>query len=115
MLGRRAAAWQNGAVSTPLTSAPATRGRVLHPRLQQTSPGGTTLDERIEAPLEQGDHERFSHYAEADKITEAMVLGTPIRALCGKIWVPSRDPSKFPICPECKEIYEDEERLAGWK
>ncbi|HEX5739987.1 MAG TPA: DUF3039 domain-containing protein [Pilimelia sp.] len=76
--------------------------------------GGTTLDERIEAPLEQGDHERFSHYAEADKITEAMVLGTPVKALCGKIWVPSRDPSKFPVCPECKEIYEDEAKLANW-
>jgi len=26
--------------------------------------------------------------------------------LCGKVWVPSRDPQKFPVCPECKEIYE---------
>jgi hypothetical protein len=34
-----------------------------------------------------------------------MVTGTPIRALCGKIWVPSRDPKKYPVCPECKEIY----------
>jgi hypothetical protein len=34
------------------------------------------------------------------------VFGTPIKALCGKVWVPSRDPRKFPICPECKEIYE---------
>ncbi|MEP7333599.1 MAG: DUF3039 domain-containing protein, partial [Terracoccus sp.] len=25
--------------------------------------------------------------------------------LCGKIWVPNRDPQKFPVCPECKEIY----------
>jgi hypothetical protein len=22
------------------------------------------------------------------------------------VWVPSRDPKKFPVCPECKEIYE---------
>jgi hypothetical protein len=35
-----------------------------------------------------------------------MVLGTPVTALCGKVWVPSRDPSRFPICPTCKEIYE---------
>jgi hypothetical protein len=27
-------------------------------------------------------------------------------ALCGKVWVPGRDPKKFPVCPECKEIYE---------
>ena len=36
----------------------------------------------------------------------AAVFGTPIKALCGKVWVPSRDPQKFPVCPECKEIYE---------
>jgi hypothetical protein len=27
-------------------------------------------------------------------------------AICGKIFVPSRDPKKFPICPICKEIAE---------
>jgi hypothetical protein len=26
--------------------------------------------------------------------------------LCGKKWVPSRDPKKFPVCPDCKRIYE---------
>jgi hypothetical protein len=34
------------------------------------------------------------------------VNGTPVVALCGKVWVPSRDPKKFPICPDCKRIYE---------
>ena len=27
-------------------------------------------------------------------------------ALCGKVWVPNRDPGRFPVCPECKEIFE---------
>jgi hypothetical protein len=36
---------------------------------------------------------------------KAMVEGTPVVALCGKIWVPSRDPDKFPICPTCLDIY----------
>ena len=53
-----------------------------------------------------GDHERFSHYVPKDKLTEAMVMGTPVVALCGKVWVPSRAPEKFPVCPECKEIWE---------
>jgi hypothetical protein len=35
-----------------------------------------------------------------------MVMGTPVVALCGKVWVPSRDGSKFPVCPDCKEIFE---------
>jgi len=74
--------------------------------------GGTdTLDRELEELLnkelvEDGDHERFSHYAPKDKITESMVTGKPLRALCGKLWTPSRDPEKFPVCPTCKEIYE---------
>ena len=33
-------------------------------------------------------------------------MGTPVVALCGKVWVPSRAPEKFPVCPECKEAWE---------
>ncbi len=65
----------------------------------------TLTRERLE-PTDEGDHERFSHYVRKEKITEAMVSGKPIRALCGKKWVPSRDPEKFPICPTCKEIFD---------
>jgi len=56
-----------------------------------------------------GDHDRFSHYAKKDAIARAYVTGEPIVALCGKKWVPSRDPSRYPICPTCKELKE-----AGW-
>lgn len=52
-----------------------------------------------------GDHERLSHYVPKDKLMEAMINGTPVVALCGKVWIPSRDPEKFPVCPECKEIW----------
>ena len=52
-----------------------------------------------------GDHERFSHYVRKEKIVESAVTGKPVRALCGKKWVPNRDPEKFLICPTCKEIY----------
>jgi Protein of unknown function (DUF3039) len=79
---------------------------------QQLSPGAQTIvDERTstkpEYRLDEGDHERFSHYVPRDKLTEAMVMGTPVVALCGKVWVPSRDPERFPVCPECKQIWED--------
>lgn len=69
----------------------------------------TLTEERTEYRVQEGDHERFSHYADRDKIMEAMVNGTPVRALCGKVWVPSRDPSRFPVCPTCKEIYENDD------
>lgn len=61
-------------------------------------------DERLSTG--DGDHERFAHYVRKDKIVEASVTGTPLVALCGKVWVPNRDPSRFPVCPECKEIWE---------
>lgn len=65
----------------------------------------TLLEEQVQN-VEPGDHERFSHYVPKEKIVESAVLGTPVMALCGKLWTPSRDPQKFPVCPECKEIYE---------
>ena len=67
---------------------------------------GTIVEERTDYRLDDGDHERFSHYAKKNEIMEAMVNGTPVVALCGKVWVPSRDPQRFPVCPECKEIYD---------
>ncbi|MFE7605705.1 DUF3039 domain-containing protein [Brachybacterium paraconglomeratum] len=59
-----------------------------------------------EQTTDDGDHDRFAHYVRKDKITQAALGGTPVIALCGKVWVPGRDPEKYPVCPECKEIYE---------
>lgn len=56
--------------------------------------------------VEAGDHERYSHYVKKDKIVESAVLGNAVVALCGKVWVPSRDPERFPVCPDCKAIFE---------
>jgi hypothetical protein len=71
--------------------------------------GGTStiLEERPQTQeQEPGDHERFAHYVRKEKILESALSGNAVVALCGKVWVPSRDPQKFPVCPECKEIYE---------
>ncbi|MEZ5200257.1 MAG: DUF3039 domain-containing protein [Micropruina glycogenica] len=75
--------------------------------MTELAPGAQTiLDERTDLRIDEGDHERFSHYVAKNKLTEAMVMGTPVVALCGKVWVPSRNPDKFPVCPECKEIWQ---------
>lgn len=74
-----------------------------------TGPGaGTSLLEREETrqEVEPGDHERFAHYVRKEKIMESAMTGKPVIALCGKVWVPGRDPAKFPVCPVCKEIYD---------
>jgi hypothetical protein len=55
---------------------------------------------------EPGDHERFAHYVRKEKILESALTGEPVVALCGKVWLPSRNPDRFPVCPVCKEIHE---------
>ena len=42
----------------------------------------------------------------AAKVMEARIYGTPLEALCGHVWVPSRDPKQVPMCQKCKEIYD---------
>ena len=42
----------------------------------------------------------------AAKVLEARIYGTPLEALCGHVWVPSRDPKQLPACEKCKGIYE---------
>ena len=74
--------------------------------MTELAPGSqTVLDERTQQ-FEDGDQDRFSHYVPKDKILESAVTGKPVRALCGKKWTPSRDPEKFPVCPDCKRVYE---------
>lgn len=78
---------------------------------EQTVGGTDVLDRELEKLLddtrvEDGDHERFSHYVKKDAILKSAMSGRPVIALCGKVWTPGRDPEKFPVCPTCKEIYE---------
>jgi hypothetical protein len=63
----------------------------------------TDLLERPDA-TDTNDSEDFAHYAESAKVTEGYIMGTPVVALCGKVFIPSRDPLKLRICPICKEI-----------
>ncbi|MZD55647.1 DUF3039 domain-containing protein [Streptomyces parvulus] len=67
---------------------------------------GTLVEPTPQTSHGDGDHERFAHYVQKDKIMASALDGTPVVALCGKVWVPGRDPKKYPVCPMCKEIYE---------
>ncbi|MFD0996742.1 hypothetical protein HNR16_000932 [Pseudoclavibacter chungangensis] len=60
-------------------------------------------DERLDDP---GDHDKFAHYVRKEKILESAISGKPVRALCGKKWLPNSNPDRFPVCPACKAIYE---------
>lgn len=42
------------------------------------------------------DHKSVNAYLMA-----AMIEGFEVEALCGKVWIPSRDPKKYPVCEPC--------------
>ena len=85
----------------------------------ESAPGGSRVlaPARTEPQVDDGDHDRMTHLVlegfrprDGDyvpvgtNVVEGMVNGTPVRALCGKSWVPGRDPARYPLCPTCREI-----------
>ena len=93
------------------------------------SPGSTLAPARPEPELgdpllDDGDHDRMAHIvlegytpkggdfvSVGPSVVEGMVNQTPVRALCGKEWVPGRNPARYGLCPTCKEIAES----MGWQ
>lgn len=66
-----------------------------------------TIEQTTDEQTDEGDHEKFAHVVvPASAVTEAYITGTAVTALCGKTWVPTRDPNRYPICPTCKEVLE---------
>lgn len=103
--------------STPTAHAPSlapirASGPIVMPDIDEK----TRVEER-QVTTDEGDHERFAHYVFGKNpgamVTESMVTGTPIRALCGKLWVPSRDASRYPVCPDCKKAKDEILRRSG--
>lgn len=62
----------------------------------------TTTPETMPGDTDDGDE--YAHYARADEITRAAIEGGRVTALCGFKFEPVRDPSRFPVCPRCKEF-----------
>lgn len=77
----------------------------------ETAPVETPTPVETPQPVDtdDGDHDRFAHYCRKADVARAYVTGEAIEALCGKKWVPTRDPSRYPICPTCVE-----RKAAGW-
>lgn len=78
-----------------------------HPSEPSTSSGTSVLEREELREQEPGDNDRYAHYVKKDKITSSAVSGQPVVALCGKVWVPKHDPKNYPVCPECKRIFEE--------
>jgi hypothetical protein len=94
----------------------------------ETTPAGAAgtivAPARPSPDLDDQDHERMAHIvlegytpkggdfvSVGPSVVEGMVNRTAVRALCGKEWVPGRDPKRYPLCPTCKEIAES----MGWR
>ncbi len=65
----------------------------------------TWTEERTDTTTGDGDRDRFAHYVRKADIVRSNVEGVPVQALCGKVWIPNRDPDRYPVCPTCKEIH----------
>jgi hypothetical protein len=51
-----------------------------------------------------GDDNRLAHIGRAADVNRAYVTGEQITALCGKRFVPTRDPDRYPVCPRCSAL-----------
>ena len=82
------------------------------PPVQSTDRGSETLREPKTKPTD-GDSDAVAHIVFKEEQMRGYVGGAAIRALCGKVWVPSRDYQGLPICKPC--VDERDRRLAGMK
>ena len=101
MYGDRCDAGSHYAVQSSVATTP-----MITPVIAPTE---TPTQETSRVDTDGGDHDRYAHFCRKDDIMRAMVTGEAIVALCGKRWVPTRDPERFPICPTCIE-----RKAAGW-
>lgn len=51
-----------------------------------------------------GSPDDHSHYAKKVDILNANVNGGLVKALCGVMFRPLRDPNRYPVCQRCKEL-----------
>jgi hypothetical protein len=85
----------------------------------------TVATETVIDPVLDDEHERFTHIVlevwklhDSDEIVplgnsvvEGQVFGTTVTALCGRTWIPGRNPQRYPLCAECRDIAAER----GWQ
>lgn len=71
----------------------------------------TELDEDILNDLDEstddGKGDGLAHYVHQDDIIAATFQGKVVFALCGKRWVPNRNPEGLPVCARCQAVHDD--------
>ena len=46
----------------------------------------------------------LAHVVTEAGLIDAFVHGTPVTGLCGAVFVPTRNPDRFPLCARCRQI-----------
>jgi len=46
-----------------------------------------------------------AHIVTQEDLIHSQITGEAIRALCGKMWVPRRNPDDYPLCQACLEVF----------
>ena len=73
---------------------------------------GTAVLERPETEeqtdrSDNGDADRFAHYVSRDRIAESSSPAGPWSRCAARSGCRSTTPSQYPVCPDCKRIYEE--------
>lgn len=64
--------------------------------------------EQAHIVLEKGEEETAHAY-----VMRARIEGFPITALCGYTWVPNKQATGLPVCPECEAIFKNDPHGKG--
>lgn len=76
--------------------------------------GGLGVLERPQTQKQRpGENDRYAHYVSAQRLTASRLTGQPVVALCGKVWVPTREARNHPVCPRCLEIKKEMDFSGG--
>lgn len=73
----------------------------------------TTTIRRTDPRIDEGDDDAMAHIVMKDDQMKGYLTGQPIKALCGKTWVPTRDYEGLPVCQACSA--ERDRLVAGMK
>jgi len=70
---------------------------ITQPDVDLDAPPVIELDESDEPP-------DAAHVVRQQDLIHSQITGEAIRALCGKLWVPKRNPDDYPICQACVDL-----------
>jgi DUF3039 family protein len=97
--------------AAPVGEAPGTPAGIRRPSLGETVSSTDILEKPDVREGDTGSANEVFHYVRKNKIAESAVMGTMVEALCGEVFPVTKSPKPgSPVCPACKEVYEQLKR-----